>query len=55
MSLNAGFSMGKENYPLFLSVTFMGASTMLSSYFRNVKKLVKNHYIRPMRIPSIEE
>jgi len=24
MSLNAGFSMGKENYPLFLSVTFMG-------------------------------
>jgi len=24
MSLNAGFSMGKENYSLFLSVSFMG-------------------------------
>jgi len=24
MSLNAGLSMGKEDYPLFLSVSFMG-------------------------------
>jgi len=26
MSLNASFSMGKEDYPLFLSVSFMGQS-----------------------------
>jgi len=33
MSLNASFSMGKEDYPLFLSVSFMGQArcSLLSS------------------------